>query len=820
MTTEEQVGARPRYVRVAVDGVSASMNGGVLTYALPGDMDPLPEVGQVVWVPIRNKMMHGVVTGLTNDEPEFETRPIGKPAEPPVGLSPEQLVVARWMARETASSLFACAALFLPPGRTHRAIEMFRMNDDADLSETELTSLQERVVDLLMERGELSLEDLRKETGKSLNSVLPELVAKKILIRELRPDDRIPGRRPVRMLRLLDANVPIPPRAPKQRAVLDEIVQLDRMLREQDHDLVRVSDLAQVIDVASGTLDALVEKGAIEIVEVLARDVPEPRAAIAPTLNPAQAAAWVTLERRLVAGDSTPNLLFGVTGSGKTEIYLRAVAWCIRHKKTALILVPEIALATQVVRRFIDRFPGKVAVLHSHMNPAERYEIWQDIASGEVSIVVGPRSVLFTPVPNPGVIILDEEHDASFKQDSEPRYHARAVARKMAEVYRIPVVLGSATPSIETMWNAEEGMYHLLKLPDRVAPVRGSMLSQRLELPEVEIVDLKAELRQGNSGVLSTSLKAAVNRSLSRGEQAILLLNRRGMSTIVMCRSCGHRIECPNCDIPLVFHKDRHELICHRCDYRTIPPESCIECAGRLDYFGAGTQRVEEETRRQFPDARVMRWDQDAVRRSGGYAQMLQRVEDGHVDIIVGTQMVSKGFDLPGVTTIGVVQADSMLYLPDFRSPERTFQLLTQVAGRAGRRGPGSVVVFQTYTPDHYAVIAASKHDYDQFYDDEIRFREQFRFPPFYRLARFMIRSDKEATAAVEAEMMARELARFARANDIEMEMLGPTPAFVAKIRNQYQWQIVMRTTQMDRMLDGMPSRPGWVVDIDPESML
>jgi primosomal protein N' (replication factor Y) len=269
-----------------------------------------------------------------------------------------------------------------------------------------------------------------------------------------------------------------------------------------------------------------------------------------------------------------------------------------------------------------------------------------------------------------------------------------------------------------------------------------------------------------------------------------------------------------------VFHKDMHELVCHRCDYRMIPPEGCPECGGRLDYFGAGTQRVEEEVRRQFGDARVMRWDQDAIRRSGGYAAMLQRVEEGHVDIIVGTQMVSKGFDLPGVTTIGVVQADSMLYLPDFRSPERTFQLLTQVAGRAGRRGPGSVVVFQTYTPDHYAVLAASKHDYRAFYDDEILFREQFRFPPYFRLARFVVRRDTEKDAAYEAEMLARELARYARSHDIEMEMLGPTPAFVAKIRNQYQWQIVMRTKAMDEMLAGLPMRPGWVVDIDPESML
>jgi primosomal protein N' (replication factor Y) len=812
--------ARPRYVQVAVDGVMAAMSNGVLTYGVPGEIDPLPEPGQVVWVPIRNKMVHGIVAAYTDIEPDFAVKQMGPAAEPPVGLSPEAFETAQWMARETASGFFACASLFLPPGRTHRAVEVFTLHPDADLAEATLTSAQEKVVDLLMERDELSLPQLKSATGQPLTSVIPDLLSKGILHRELRPEDRVPGTRMLRLIRVLDANVDVPSRAFRQRAVLDEIINLDRDARADGRDLIPVSDLQQAIDVDSPLLDALISRGAIEIVELPARDVPQPRAAVAPTMNAAQAAAWVTLERRLAAGDPTPNLLFGVTGSGKTEIYLRAVAWCLRHARSAIILVPEIALATQVVRRFIDRFPGKVAVLHSQLTDGERYDVWQSIASGEVSVVVGPRSVLFTPVRNPGVIIIDEEHDAAYKQDSEPRYHARAVARRMAEVYGIPLVLGSATPSVESMWNAEEGDYHLLELPDRVAPVRGSLLSQRLELPEVEIVDLKAELRQGNSGMLSRALQTAIERSLSRGEQSILLLNRRGMSTVVMCRSCGHRLECPNCDIPLVFHKDMHELVCHRCDYRLPPPDGCPECAGRLDYFGAGTQRVEDETRRQFPDARVMRWDQDAVRRSGGYAAMLSRVEDGHVDIIVGTQMVSKGFDLPGVTTIGVVQADSMLYLPDFRSPERTFQLLTQVAGRAGRRGPGSVVVFQTYTPDHYAIMAASKHDYRQFYDDEIRFREGFRFPPFYRLARFTVRRDKEREAAVEAEMLARELARFARANDIEMEMLGPTPAFVAKIRNQYQWQIVMRTTQMDAMLDGMPMRPGWSVDIDPESML
>ncbi|HWV25479.1 MAG TPA: primosomal protein N', partial [Thermomicrobiales bacterium] len=509
-----------------------------------------------------------------------------------------------------------------------------------------------------------------------------------------------------------------------------------------------------------------------------------------------------------------------VTGSGKTEIYLRAVAWCLRHGKTALVLVPEIALATQVVRRFVDRFPGKVAVLHSRLTDAERYEIWQDIASGDVPVVVGPRSVLFTPVENLGLIVIDEEHDASFKQDSEPRYHARAVAEYLAMQHGASVVLGSATPAIETYWKAQQDEYHFLSLPERVGPGRDTSESQRLDLPDVDIVDLKAELRQGHTGLLSRMLTERVQHSLARGEQAILLLNRRGMSTVVMCRACGHRLECPQCDIPLVYHKDRHELICHRCDWRDSPPHGCPECGGQLDFFGAGTQRVEDEVRRQFPDARVMRWDQDAVRQSGGYLRMLESVEAGHVDIIVGTQMVSKGFDLPGVTSIGVIQADSLLYLPDFRSSERTFQLLTQVAGRAGRRGPGSRVILQTYTPEHYAILAASKHDYLQFYNDEIVFREDFRFPPFYRLARFLFRHDREQGAALEAGLLARELARHAHMNDIEMELLGPTPAFVAKIRNQYQWQIVMRSREMDRMLRGMPMRPGWVVDIDPESML
>ena len=577
------------------------------------------------------------------------------------------------------------------------------------------------------------------------------------------------------------------------------------------------SELQAEVEVTSANLDALEKKGAIEVVEVSAREAPQPRSSKVPSLSSAQAAAWQEIEKALQQGDSTPHLLFGVTGSGKTEIYLRAVAWCLRNNRTAMILVPEIALATQVVRRFVDRFPGSVDVLHSAMTDSERYELWSRIAAGEVDVVVGPRSALFSPLANLGLIVMDEEHDSSFKQDNEPRYHARTVARKLAQESGAVLVMGSATPAIESMWHARRGDYHLLELPHRVSPNLTD--GEALELPEVRVVDLRAELRAGNADLLSRELQSQLERSLAANEQGIVLLNRRGMSTVVICRDHGHRIECPNCDIPMVFHADMKLMICHRCDYRIPRPNRCPECASRLDYLGAGTQRVEEAVRNRFPDARVMRWDADAVREHG-YQVMLDRAEEHHVDIIVGTQMVSKGFDLPRVTTIGVVQADSMLYLPDFRSAERTFQLLTQVAGRAGRRGPGSIVVFQTYTPDHYAVQAASKHDYERFYAEEVAFRERFRFPPMHRLARFVIREDSQQAAATEAGLMARELSLHAYKNRIEMELLGPSPAFVARIRNQFQWQLVVRTTQMEELLQDLPRRPGWVIDIDPESML
>lgn len=816
---DESVAVEPQttWVRVAVDGASAATDGGVLTYAVPHALCGMVAPGQLVWAPVRNRLVHAIVIENGQAEPAFDTRQLGSIVDPPIRLQPWQLRYAEWLARETASSVFRCATLFLPPGRKHRAVEWVIPAETLPDPLPDLTPRQRSTWRLIADTGAQPLDALRKATGQSLTSIVPALTNAGLMRVELRPEDSSPGDRIERFVRLLDGTTAVSERAHRQRDVLDGLRDIARFRRDGASDLVPLRELRIEVDASATTLKALAKKGAIELVDLPKRSVPVDRPEVAPTLSAAQARVWAHIESSLWRGDPTPNLIFGVTGSGKTEIYLRAVAWCLRQGKTAIILVPEIALATQVVRRFVDRFPGLVGIVHSRMTESERHEMWQLVASGEIRVLVGPRSALFAPFERLGVIVIDEEHDASFKQDSEPRYHARTAARRLAEEVGASLILGSATPSVESMWMAEHGRYQLLELPDRIAP---SIADVPLELPPVSIVDMKDELRQGHTGLISRDLQAAVQRSLSRGEQSILLLNRRGMSTVVMCRACGHRLECPQCDIPLVFHQDRRQMLCHRCDFRAAPLERCPACDGRLDYFGAGTQRVESEVRRLWSDARILRWDQDAVRQRGGYDVMLRSVEHGEVDIVVGTQMVSKGFDLPLVTTIGVVQADTMLYLPDFRSGERTFQLLTQVAGRAGRRGPGSRVVFQTYTPDHYAIQAASRHDYRQFYADEVAFRQDHRYPPFFRLARFVRRGEREQQLAIEAGLFARDLARHAVQVDAEIELLGPTPAFVAKIRGVYQWQLVMRTGDMERMLDGLPVPPGWSVDIDPESML
>jgi primosomal protein N' (replication factor Y) len=815
-----------RFAEVAVDGAREP-----LTYAVPSDREESVELGGAVWVPLRKRWVIGVVLRLHSDAPAFPTKSLHGPTAPPFVVDDRRLHAARWLARETATDPFAALSPFLPPGIGQGAEERLRLVAPAP-EDPELTPAQSRLVAFLRDHGEAPIAAARVALKSSLASIVPRLEEAGVIERTMRAVDRMPasdvGERAVRLVMTPADAVAATARAPRQRAVVDYLVQRARLTTEGRSVEAPQRDVMARTGADRSAVTALVRKGVVtEHTHVANGRAQSPGAPEgAPILTTPQADAWAVVERALADGDTTPILLHGVTGSGKTEVYLRAVAWCLRHGRSAIVLAPEIALASQLVRRVTARFPGQVAVLHSGLSNAERLAAWAGAADGSIPVIVGPRSALFAPLRDPGLIVLDEEHDSAYKQDAEPRYHSRALAETLADLFGAVPLFGSATPSVETSWRAEHGEIGLLRLPARVGPTldrgRGAERGRTLDLPPVEVVDMRLELHRGNTSLFSQSLADLIGETLARREQAILFLNRRGLATVVLCRGCGITLRCPWCDIPLVFHADRGQLLCHRCDHREPPANRCRECGSGLNYFGAGTQRVEAEVQRLFPNARVLRWDQDVVRRRGGHESLLRRVERHEVDLVVGTQMIAKGFDLPRVTAVGVINADTLLHLPDFRSGERTFQLLTQVAGRAGRRGPGSRVVVQSYTPDHYAIRAAAGHDYAAFYAEEIDFRRANDYPPFSRLVRYVVRDADEAQCAARAEELSRALVRHAVARDVAIDLLGPTPAFAARVRGQHQWQVVLRAprTDLDRLLEGLPAPPGIAVDVDPQSML
>ena len=566
-----------------------------------------------------------------------------------------------------------------------------------------------------------------------------------------------------------------------------------------------------------------------------------------PRLTPDQERAWSLIQAAFGATPTArPFLLHGVTGSGKTEIYLHAVATALERGGQALVLVPEIALTPQTVRRFAARFPGRVTLWHSGLTPGQRYDTWQRVRAGEIDVVIGSRSALFAPLPRLGLIVVDEEHETSYKQDVTPRYHARDAALYLGQATGAVVVLGSATPDVETYSRAERGDLNLLKLPRRVLGHRQAVAEQQArlgrtgaamqpladldalytDLPPVQVVDLRAELRAGNTGLFSRALQAALHETLARGEQAILFLNRRGAATFVMCRDCGHVLECPRCSTALTYHQASGSLVCHHCGHREPPPRVCPVCRSeRIRHFGAGTQRVEETLLTLFPNIRVLRWDRDTTGSSRAHTEFLDAFIQGDADVLIGTQMIAKGLDLPLVTLVGVVSADTGLHLPDFRAAERTFQLLTQVAGRAARGPLGGRVIFQTYAPDHYAVQAAAGHDYDQFYAQEMEFRRVTGYPPFSRLARLVYTDPTWDKARAEAEGMGRRLLDYIRRQGLaNTTLIGPAPAFFGRERGEYRWHLVLRCPDPAAVLRGFLAQDktpyGWRVDVDPVSLL
>ena len=568
-----------------------------------------------------------------------------------------------------------------------------------------------------------------------------------------------------------------------------------------------------------------------------------------PKLTADQQAAWEQIAQILAQsqqGEETkPILLHGVTGSGKTELYLRAVSETLQAGKQAIILVPEIALTPQTVRRFMSRFPGRVGLVHSQLSPGEQYDTWRRARRGKLSVIVGPRSALFSPLSNLGLIVVDESHDDSYYQSNlSPYYHARQAAAALAKITHSVCIMGSATPDVTSLYRAQKGVWQLLELPARIMahtatikaydkqfnrPSRYQQAGDEAamtELPPVHVVDMREELKSGNRSIFSHRLQEALGEVLAEKQQAILFLNRRGSATYVFCRDCGYTLTCPRCDTNLTYYhrqdgQRKPRLVCNRCGYTRNPVHTCPQCGSEnFKHYGMGTERVEEEVLNLFPEARTLRWDYETTRKKGAHELILSHFTNQRANVLIGTQMLAKGLDLPLVTLVGVVLADVGLTLPDYRAGERVFQVLAQVAGRAGRSPLGGQVVLQTFTPESYVIQKAATHDYASFAKDELTYRQQLRYPPFAQLVRMEYRHTKPQQAEEEARRMAGYLKHLiADQQRRATTLIGPAPCFYARMDGYYRWQIILRGPDPATMLQG-ENLGDWRVETHPQSLL
>ena len=838
-------------------------------YHLPPQLIGKIRPGHLVWVPFGSQEVQGIVV-RTAPSSHVETKPVSRLARPQPVLTRAQLDLAFWVADYYIAPVSEAVKLFLTPGLLTK-----------DGSPPRVRTKREEQIELLIEPHAIreSLFALGRATKQAqvLTALLsepdrPKTVEDLKIKCSLKSSEAISKLRQKQLIHVDEDAVSL---ASPAAATEDAILKLRGSLKYKEVLLalaeadgpVWKSDLYAQVDTDLKSLRQLQQAGLVRIEQrsryrdpLMGRTYPVTHP---PRLTGQQQRVWDEIRVRLFASgvaayDDTDSasrspedrpairsarfLLHGATGSGKTEIYLRAIAATLAHNRQAIVLVPEIALTPQTVARFAGRFPDRVSVIHSGLNSGQRYDVWRKTRDGEIDVIIGARSALFAPIPRLGLIIVDEEHEATYKQDTDEWgsftvfYDARTVAEQMARVTGSCLILGSATPSLDAYHRADQGFLKLLEMPDRVLGHEDSPQSglpdpeappeapAYASLPPVEIVDMRQELRAGNRSIFSRSLQSELHTVLDSGEQAILFLNRRGTHTFVMCRDCGLVANCIRCDTPLTFHERAAQLICHRCNAREPIPSECPDCSSnRIRYFGSGTQRIEELVGQIAPRARLLRWDRDTTGRKGSHEQILERFANHEADLLVGTQMIAKGLDLPLVTLVGVVSADVGLYLPDFRAAERTFQLLMQVAGRAGRSKRGGRVIFQSYTPEHYAIQAAAAHDYPAFYQREMAFRREQFYPPVSRLARLIFWHTKMETVEKETRRMAISLRR--RAEDLGIwgegtELLGPAPAPYARYRGNYRWQIIIRAADPSAVLAGIDIPFGWRIDIDPVSMM
>lgn len=784
-------------------------------YIIPDALKLWTEVGSRVAVPFGGRTVQGFVVSLESGDTgsNSKLKPIVEVLDLLPPLSPELVELADWMSQRYACRRISALQAMLPTALKGKAERLISLGDAAESGQPpgdELFPLfleegneEQEIIDFVRRHSEVSMKLLTRSFPDAAETI-KFMVRRGVLSESQSIKDKL-GKKKLKAVDLAiglaaarESLSGFPARSARQKEVLSYLIEMEAMLP------MPMKDILSILQVTAGTVKALEDKGYIEISEIeVYRDPYQGRDFKPSAPLPLTAEQQAVYDRIVTVIERQIHevfLLHGVTGSGKTEIYLQCIQRCIEQGRQAVVLVPEIALTPQMVERFKGRFGSGVAVMHSRLSVGERYDEWRKIREGKAMVAVGARSAVFAPFANLGLIIMDEEHEGSYKQEENPKYHARDVAVRRAEQGGAAVILGSATPSLES--------YHAARSQSDIhfSPVLLEMPSRALgnKLPKVDVVDMRAELKEGNRSMFSRRLHAALAARLERGEQTVLLLNRRGFSTFVMCRSCGYVAGCPECDISLTYHSRSDNLRCHYCGHAEPAPKLCPECGSEhIRFFGTGTQRVEEELGKLFPGIRVIRMDVDTTTEKGSHEKLLNQFRDKKADVLLGTQMVAKGLDFPDVTLVGVITADSALNLPDFRAAEKTFQLLTQVAGRAGRHQlPGEVVV-QSYTPEHYSIIHASGHDYRSFVRDELKHRKELHYPPYCRLILVTLSHEQLPLLLKLAENYAqgiqgkaRQLRWFGSLDKLSsdaLDLLGPVASPLPRLKSRYRFQCIIK---------------------------
>ncbi|MHA6532495.1 primosomal protein N' [Paenibacillus sp. BAC0078] len=784
-------------------------------YLIPDALLLWVEVGSRVAVPFGHRTVQGFVVSVESGVSGANSglKPIQEVLDLLPPLSPELVELGDWMSQRYACRRISALQAMLPTALKGKAERLIILGEAAEEDGGPMDELfpmfletdqeERRITEFVGRNGEVSMKQLTRAFPQAAETV-KFMLRRGVLAESQSIKDKM-GKKKLKAVDLAiglaaarESLASFPARSARQKEVLSFLIDMERTLP------MPLKDVLSVLQVTAGTVKALEDKGFIEISEIEVYRDPYQGRDFKPStplpLTAEQESVYTRIASTVEEQRHEVFLLHGVTGSGKTEIYLQCIQRCVDQGRQAVVLVPEIALTPQMVERFKGRFGSGVAVMHSRLSVGERYDEWRKIREGKANVAVGARSAVFAPFVNLGLIIMDEEHESSYKQEENPKYHARDVAVRRAEQCGAAVILGSATPSLES--------YHAARAQSDIhfSPVLLEMPSRALgnELPKVHVTDMRNELKEGNRSMFSRRLHAALESRLERGEQTVLLLNRRGFSTFVMCRSCGYVAGCPDCDISLTYHSRSDNLRCHYCGHAEPSPKLCPECGSEhIRFFGTGTQRVEEELGKLFPGIRVIRMDVDTTTEKGSHEKLLGQFRDKKADVLLGTQMVAKGLDFPDVTLVGVITADSALNLPDFRAAEKTFQLLTQVAGRAGRHQlPGEVVV-QSYTPEHYSIIHASGHDYHSFVREELKHRRELHYPPYCRLILVTLSHEQlpvllrmAENYALNIQGKARQLRWYGSLDKLSadaLDLLGPVASPLPRLKSRYRFQCIIK---------------------------